>query len=584
MAKYLDALAVSHYRGIGASIQYVTHLSDINFFIGQNNSGKSIFLNLIHERIPFIPNGKGEKDELGSADLYRGGSEGSLSAAIGISTDECLSSVLSRLNDSGGSNHLLTDPLETIINNLSYKGYIWIEPVGGGLRGVKLWNDEVKKDAKTWLTFETWRQTFQLFTRSSGGSIEQHWVPNTIDRILSSLSISLPESMLIPAKRQLGPKGEDFEDLTGKGLIDHLAEIQNPDHHEREKNATFQRINKFVREVTGKSDAALEVPSNRRHLLVHMDGKVLPLTSLGTGIHEVVLIASFCTIYQNRIMCIEEPEIHLHPILQRKLIDYLEAETDNQYFITTHSAAFIDQPGAAIYHVKNDGEQTFVSNVVRPNDTRNLIDDLGYRASDILQSNAIVWVEGPSDRIYIRHWLSLVQPNLKEGIHYSIMFYGGSLIRHISADDEAVDEFIKLTKMNRNFAILIDSDKRSSRSRLKPAAQRLKTELSGKNALVWITNGREIENYINPDALHKVLRRLHSRTYESPISTEKFDHSYHFKQKGSSSDDVFTRVDKVRLAQSICCESNELEMFDLRKRVNELALLILRANGFSDTS
>lgn len=29
------------------------------------------------------------------------------------------------------------------------------------------------------------------------------------------------------------------------------------------------------------------------------------------------------------------------------------------------------------------------------------LDDLGVKASDLLQANGIIWVEGPSDRAYI---------------------------------------------------------------------------------------------------------------------------------------------------------------------------------------
>jgi predicted ATPase len=48
---------------------------------------------------------------------------------------------------------------------------------------------------------------------------------------------------------------------------------------------------------------------------VHKDNNVLPLTSLGMGIHEVIILAVAATVIRNQVVCIEEPEIHLHPLL-----------------------------------------------------------------------------------------------------------------------------------------------------------------------------------------------------------------------------------------------------------------------------
>ncbi len=34
-------------------------------------------------------------------------------------------------------------------------------------------------------------------------------------------------------------------------------------------------------------------------------------------------------------------------------------------------------------------------------DKNSILSDIGFKASDILQANGVIWVEGPSDRIYI---------------------------------------------------------------------------------------------------------------------------------------------------------------------------------------
>ena len=57
MSVFLDGVAVRYYRGIGEEIQYVTPFSKMNFFIGANNSGKSILLNLLESHISSVSGG-----------------------------------------------------------------------------------------------------------------------------------------------------------------------------------------------------------------------------------------------------------------------------------------------------------------------------------------------------------------------------------------------------------------------------------------------------------------------------------------------------------------------------------------------
>jgi hypothetical protein len=118
-------------------------------------------------------------------------------------------------------------------------------------------------------------------------------------------------------------------------------------------------------------------------------------------------------------------------------------------------------------------------------------------------------VEGPSDRIYLNRWIELIDPQLVEGLHYSIMFYGGRLLSHLrltriargQADvsdllQKVPSELIDLLKINQHAIIVIDSDRQRVGGRINSTKARVRDEAVASGGVCWITEGREIENYL----------------------------------------------------------------------------------------
>jgi ATPase subunit of ABC transporter with duplicated ATPase domains len=100
LTKFLKALALKFYRGIGPDQQTLVGLEDFNFFIGANNAGKSIILNFLAGR---IKNGRSGFDS-GSVESYRGTTTGEMEFSIGIPLDQFVSTVLN--NSSQKLEHL----------------------------------------------------------------------------------------------------------------------------------------------------------------------------------------------------------------------------------------------------------------------------------------------------------------------------------------------------------------------------------------------------------------------------------------------------------------------------------------------
>ncbi len=557
-------IKIKNYKGFGATEQGYTGIRPINLIIGRNNTGKSTLLDLID----YATEPK-DLSSLGHRGQY---------------------------------------PEITIVSELAEPELrrVFSESTGGGYIGTNHWAFGRRWIGKqlTWRLESDGRHSFVAIDPPFGlpnlGQFEQGLAQSTnnpfsgytFNKLLADRDITPEHDQ---EDRAIGPNGSGAtntfhhfinkvglpSELVEQTLLGELNEIFEPD-------GSFTDI--VVQQL---EDGRWEL-----HLEEAEKGRV-PLSHTGSGIKTMLLVLAFLRLIphiENRplssyLFGFEELENNLHPALQRRLLLYLRRvaiEEDCRFFLTTHSNVTIDlfanDSASQIIHVTHDRQQASVRSVTTYVDNRGILDDLDVRASDLLQSNGVVWLEGPSDRLYFNRWMELYSDGkIREGAHYQCVFYGGRLLAHLSAADldEDEDEVVKIFRVNRNALIIMDSDKKKSRQKLNNTKRRIISEIKEVGDMAWVTDGKEVENYIPGDA----LQSLYSRADLPPL--ERYaDVQEYLNNVRDGEGDRFVR-NKVLLAERVIphiTRENLTEVLDLERQISTAYRRILEWNGLTPDS
>lgn len=586
MSKFLG-FGIAGYRSFGKKIQLIGPLGKLNLLAGPNNTGKSNILSFVRDHLGHITSkcAQGQTHALSSLDLPTGTQEASFRVAIPLSNqDSDIAAHVERLSKGKHEQEKgrLNSNLVQLLNSkplLAGAGLAWItlDTTKAGNNRISFAQELVNELATVidsagntayGVSQSDWNWMWKFLTGSSGGSLRDHWIPECLT-VIARIALPHVSPVFIPAFRQLTSDSQEIPDPSGKGLIHALAMLERPTIDRMGDQEKFSDIVRFVRQVVQVPDASIEIPHNRKTLHVRMNGRTLPIQNLGTGIHQVVVLAAMATLHDNRVLCLEEPEMNLHPGLQKHLVRYLHSHTTNQYLIATHSAHILDTEGAAVFMVDAPGGWTELRLARSPSERFAVCSILGYRASDLLQSNAVIWVEGPSDRLYILWWLRSLAPDLIEGIHFSIMFYGGRLLSRLTTADEAGREFIELRRLNRNLAVIMDSDKSKQSDPVGKTKERIVEEIEDQGeGFAWITECSMIENYLDPESFTQAVETLHPKAKPS----------YGGAQFQSPFEGIES-ANKIGIAEIVCrTAAPKNYRYDLEARLTQLVGFIRRSN------
>jgi hypothetical protein len=345
-------------------------------------------------------------------------------------------------------------------------------------------------------------------------------------------------------------------------------------------------------------------PVNSWEIFLGEDKKgLIALSRSGSGLRTIILVLLNLLVIPNvegvrtgnYVYAFEELENNLHPALLRRLFKYLETYATQEnatIFLTTHSSVALDFFGtstnAQIIHVTHNGETAKAEPISAHFDQLGVISELGAKPSDLLQANGIIWVEGPSDRIYLNRWIELFSDGkFREGRDYQCAFYGGALLARtqFTSPEVAEGELVNLFRVNPNIVVVCDGDRTAETgegSTIKARVGRIKDEV-GKipNAHIWITDAKEIENYLPGSVLDKAFKQSN---LPNPDRFGSFFPSESGAGKTSYLENHLNRktVDKIELASETCPHMSKevmLQRFDLAQQITEIITKIRTWNS-----
>jgi len=135
----------------------------------------------------------------------------------------------------------------------------------------------------------------------------------------------------------------------------------------------------------------------------------LDIASAGSGFHQVLLLMAFFHARPATVLLLDEPDAHLHVILQKEIYDRLRsiaAERRCQLIIATHSEVLVEATSPnLILSFYREPPHRLLDDVVERDQVREALKRL--TAMDILlaeQSPGVLYVEGETDFNLLRAW------------------------------------------------------------------------------------------------------------------------------------------------------------------------------------
>jgi AAA15 family ATPase/GTPase len=301
---YVKSIEVQNFKAIG-KVKF--DLDDVNLIVGPNNSGKSSTLQAIHL----------------AATLFRQASEANKDSSISLNDCE----------------YIPSEDYRELGHNLP-----WGNAKGTPESVVKfVFRGDFEGDKKAEIVIKS--------ARNEGLSLKPKMDQELIQLLRSKDNVFtsyIPGISGIPVKEERISRLHVYRKAASG---DSNVVLRNILNILKEENKLDQ-LKGMVKKIYDNFEIKIKFDESRDYYisaLVQHNNTSKPLEFSGTGLLQVLQVLSYLVLFQPALLLIDEPESHLHPTLQTKLVRALQelaAKQGSRIILTSHSPYVVRGLGA----------------------------------------------------------------------------------------------------------------------------------------------------------------------------------------------------------------------------------------------
>jgi hypothetical protein len=341
---------------------------------------------------------------------------------------------------------------------------------------------------------QTMQSAEGVLLRNTGGTIFDQ-------RSLSPVFNKLAKSIYVPSYRNpinFGTREAYFDIQTGESFITQWKNWRNGDTNEH-RLAALKLIEK-TRKIFGFQSLQVIPSADGKTLEVTIEDQSYMLPDLGSGIAQFFMVLANVAIKSPSFVLIDEPELNLHPTLQREFLQCIGSFATEGVLFATHNLGLALSQADHTYSVlrvaHGHSEVQSYDQTPRLSEFLGEMSFAGYRQVGF---DKILLVEGVTDVKIMQHFLSLYEKQDK----IVVLSLGGNDLINGNRRDE-LQEILKICP---NISVIIDSEKATESSQIETPRMAFAEMCKSLTPSIrcCVLKRRSTESYFSGAAITKIL-------------------------------------------------------------------------------